>query len=173
MKRAMIVPTLGIVLAALLLTWRNDMPRVLTTIEIDRPVDEVFGFLTDLSNAPLWTVDLLEVRHAGPLAIGARGTDVRRMSGKQVEMPWEVTRLDPPNTVQFTYGPPFPAIATFTLEPTPAGSRLTCDTTLELQGVYRLLAPLVVWEARRVDARQFRNAKELLEKANIEARVAR
>jgi uncharacterized protein YndB with AHSA1/START domain len=139
------------------------MQRIVTTIEIHRPVDEVFDFLTDLDNAPLWAVNLVEVRHDGPLGPGARGTDVRTMGRKQAEMPWEITRYEPPNVVEFTYGKPFPATATFRFDATAHGTRMTCDTTLHLVGLYRLLKPAIAREARRTDAQQFQNAKELLE----------
>lgn len=163
MKRTIAIAALAILLLTAFLNWRTEMQRIVTTVEIDRPLEEVFGFLTDLNNAPLWTVDLIEVRHAGLLRAGTDGIDVRKMGGKQVEMPWTVTRYEPPRAVQFTYGDPFPLTATFRLEPTPAGTRLTCDTNLRLRGFYRLLAPLIAWEARRVDAQQFQKAKQLLE----------
>jgi uncharacterized protein YndB with AHSA1/START domain len=139
------------------------MRPITTTIEIHRPVDEVFSFLTDLDNAKLWTVDLVSVRAAGPLGAGVHGTDVRVMGRKQVEMPWQVTRYEPPHAIAFTYGDPFPATATFTCEATEGGTRLTCDTTLRLKGLHRWLGPLIAREARKTDAVQFRKAKTVLE----------
>jgi hypothetical protein len=70
---------------------------------------------------------------------------------------------DPPNAVEFTYGKPFPATATFSFAATPQGTRLTCDTSLQLVGLYRLLKPMIASEARQTDAQQFHNAKTLLE----------
>jgi uncharacterized protein YndB with AHSA1/START domain len=139
------------------------MQRILTTIEINRPVEEVFGFLTNLDNAPRWTVGLVEVRVDGRLRLGTRGTDVRTMGRKQVEMPWEVTRYEPPEVVEFTYGKPLPATATFTFERTAQGTRMTCDTTVRPTGLYRLISPLIAREGRKTDALQFRKAKKLME----------
>jgi uncharacterized protein YndB with AHSA1/START domain len=140
------------------------MSQITTAIEIDRPVEEVFAFITDLGNAHLWAVDLVEVRHNGPLARGSRGTDVRRIGRKEVELPWEVTRHDPPRVLDLIYGDPFPATAAFTFEPTSRGTRMSCDTTLRLRGIHRLMAPLAARQARKTDAEQFRRAKDMLER---------
>jgi hypothetical protein len=77
-----------------------------------------------------------------------------------------VTRYEPPRLVEFAYGDPFPATASFRFDPTPNGTRMTCETTLHLKGIYRLLAPVAIREARRTDAEQFQNAKALLEGAD-------
>lgn len=137
--------------------------HVVTTIDIDVPVEDVFAFMTDLDNAPLWSVGLVEVRHNGPLAEGATGTDVRVMGGKQVEMPWRITSFDRPSVVAMAYQKPFPMTAEFTFEPTGAGTRMTCTTTLRPTGAYRLLGPAIAREARKTDEEQFAKAKHLLE----------
>jgi hypothetical protein len=49
--------------------------------------------------------------------------------------------------------------ATFTFEPTPQGTRTSCDPILRLTGWQRLLAPLIAREARRTNARQFRRRR--------------
>lgn len=139
------------------------MTRVVTTIDIERTPEDVFAFLSDLDNAPLWTVDLIEVRHNGPLHLGARGVDVRLVNKKPTEMPWEVVGFDPPHILALSYSEPLPATATFTMETIPGGTRVTCDTTLTLKGAYRLMAPLIAKEARTTDEEQFRRAKAILE----------
>lgn len=139
------------------------MTRVVTTIDIERPVEDVFGFLTDLDNLPQWAVGLLEVRHDGHVRLGAKGVEVRMVGKKKTEMPWEVIRYEPPRVVAFAYSEPLPATATFTMEPIAGGTRLTCDTELELKGIYRLMAPMIVKEARQTDAKQFAKAKATLE----------
>lgn len=65
------------------------MPKVTTSVEINRPIDEVFGYMSNLDNLE-WTIGLIEVSHDGPLRAGARGADVRLMGGWEVTMPWTV-----------------------------------------------------------------------------------
>jgi uncharacterized protein YndB with AHSA1/START domain len=140
------------------------MKPIITSVEIDRPINDVFEYLSNLDNAPQWTTGLIEIRHDGDLRTGATGTDVRTMGRKQVEMPWTVTAFAPPCKMVFEYGPPFPVTAVFSLETMPAGgTRLTCRTQMRLLGLYRLLAPIVSREARKVDKVQFARAKDILE----------
>lgn len=140
------------------------MKPIVTSVEIDHPIDEVFTYLSDLDNAPEWSAGLVEVRHDGDLRPGATGTDVRTMGRKQVDMPWTVTLFDPPRHMVFTYGGPFPATAAFILEETQtSGTRLTCRTDMRLPGLYRLVGPLISREARKVDEIQFARAKAILE----------
>lgn len=42
------------------------MPKVTTSVEINRPIDEVFGYMSNLDNLE-WTLGLVEVSHDGPL----------------------------------------------------------------------------------------------------------
>lgn len=144
------------------------MNRVVTTIDIERPVEDVFGFLTDLDNLPQWAAGLLDVRHDGHLRLGAKGVDVRMVGKKKTEMPWEVIKYEPPRVVAFAYSEPLRATATFTMETIAGGTRLTCDTQLELKGIYRLTAPMITREARRTDATQFAKAKAILERRGVD-----
>jgi uncharacterized protein YndB with AHSA1/START domain len=137
--------------------------RVVSSIDIERPPSDVFGFLADLDNLPLWAVGLIEVRHDGRLRLGSTGVDVRMIGRRRTEMPWEVVELAPPHALAVSYREPLPALARFSIDPTATGTRLTCDTTFALKGAYRLMAPLIAKEARRTDAEQFRKVKKILE----------
>ncbi len=139
------------------------MKPIVTTTVINRPIDEVFDYLTDLDNAPSWSVDLVEVHYDGALREGATGVDVRRLGGKLVEMPWTVTAFARPRTVVLAYTRPLAATATFLLESAEGGTRLTCRTQLAPRGAWRLLAPVIAREARRTDATQFAHVKRILE----------
>jgi len=62
------------------------MIAVETTVEISRPVAEVFDFVADQTNAPRWQDGLHEVRRLteGPLGIGTEHEFVRRFAGRRV-----------------------------------------------------------------------------------------
>jgi hypothetical protein len=139
------------------------MGRVETSIEIARPQEAVFAYLTDLHNAKDWATELVDVTYDGELAEGTTGVDTRKLGRKEILMPWEVTTFDPPNRVVFEYGPPFPATAQFVFQPAGRGTRLTCATDLRPRGFWRLVAPVMVWEARKTDQVQFEKVKGILE----------
>ena len=48
------------------------MPPAERTIVIDKPVEEVFAFLTDPSNDHKWRTHLKEVSAEGPITVGTR-----------------------------------------------------------------------------------------------------
>jgi uncharacterized protein YndB with AHSA1/START domain len=66
------------------------------SVEIARPVDEVFAFLADPANLPRWQSGLHEVRKEGDASgVGARHVEIRSVLGKRLEQTLEVTALEP------------------------------------------------------------------------------
>ena len=65
------------------------------TIRIDRPVAEVFAFLSDLENIPKWNYYVLKVTKLsnGPIGIGTIYHQVRKTD----EQDLRITELDPNN----------------------------------------------------------------------------
>src|SRR4029450_5389634 len=59
------------------------MPPVVTTIEIDRPPEDVFAYATDLVRFGEWQKDVvrLELHGGGPLGGGSRFTTTRQLGG--------------------------------------------------------------------------------------------
>jgi carbon monoxide dehydrogenase subunit G len=142
---------------------RRIMPKVDTSIEIARPREEVFAYLTDLGNAKEWSTELVNVTYDGDLAQGTTGADIRRMGRKEIVMPWTITAFDPPNRVTFEYTAPFPVTADFSFRSTGAGTLVTCSMNLRPRGFWRLLGPLLAREGKKSDQAQFRKVKHILE----------
>ena len=63
------------------------------TIHIDRPVDEVFGFLSDFENIPKWNYYVLEVRQLSesPIGVGTTYHQVRRSD----EQDFQIIEFEP------------------------------------------------------------------------------
>lgn len=49
------------------------MIRLTNSIEIERPVEEVFAYVSDVTNDPAWHTDILDARRidSGPIGIGS------------------------------------------------------------------------------------------------------
>jgi uncharacterized protein YndB with AHSA1/START domain len=140
------------------------VPTVNTTLEIDRPIEEVFEFLSNVDNAPEWSLEIVEVSHDGPIELGATGRDVRIMGKKQVTMPWTVTEFERPFRVVFEYTEPFPITAAFLFDATDSQkTNVTCLTTMKPTGFWRLLSPMMAREGAKTDEAQFAKAKRILE----------
>jgi uncharacterized protein YndB with AHSA1/START domain len=144
------------------------MPPIVSHVDIARPPDEVYAYVTDPSRFPEWQHDVVRVRLQGdgPAGVGARFTTTRRIGRVEQTTTQEVTELDPPRrwAARGVDGP-FRPSAAITVEPLDGGgSRVTFALDFEGQGIGRLL-PLEV--IRRMAAkgapRSYRNLKERLE----------
>jgi uncharacterized protein YndB with AHSA1/START domain len=137
--------------------------KIETSLEIARPVAEVWDYMTDLHNAKDWSTEVVDTTYSGPIQLGATGRDTRRMGKREVEWDWKVTGYEPPRRLTLTYGPPMNAVADFTFEPVTQGTRVTCTTSLKPSGWMRFIAPMIAAEGRKADQQQFAKVKEILE----------
>ena len=83
------------------------MIEVEHTLEIARPADEVFGYLTDVARIPEWQASAEEATLEGELREGAKIREVRTFMGRRAVSTLEVTEYDPPNrfSLQVVDGP--------------------------------------------------------------------
>jgi uncharacterized protein YndB with AHSA1/START domain len=146
------------------------MPPIVSHIEIARPPDAVYAYVTDPSRFPEWQHDVVRVRVQGgrPPGVGSRFTTTRRIGRVEQTTTQEVMAADPPRSwAARGVDGPFRPSAEVTVEPLAggAGSRVTFALDFEGQGIGRLL-PLEV--IRRMAAkgapRSYRNLKERLER---------
>ena len=73
------------------------MIKVELSVVINRPVAEVFAFVTDPANSAKWQEGLVESRltSSGPMGVGAEITDVRKFLGRDMDSKLEVTEFVP------------------------------------------------------------------------------
>jgi uncharacterized protein YndB with AHSA1/START domain len=67
--------------------------RIEESVQINRPVEEVYEFVANPENLPKWTGTVIETRKdtPGPLLEGSTFTSVAKFLGRRVESPFEVT----------------------------------------------------------------------------------
>ena len=111
---------------------------------ISRPTAEVFAFLSDFENLPLWNYAIRDTRRtdSGSLGVGARYTQVRTIPRHSSEA-FEVTAFQPDRLIALrgTLGP-FGAESSYRLEDVDGSTLLTNSMRLEATGVRRLAAGL-------------------------------
>ena len=66
-------------------------------IDIDRPPEDVFAALTDIGRLPEWQSSVVSAELEGPLGVGARLRETRKMMGREGKLVSEVTEYDPPH----------------------------------------------------------------------------
>lgn len=138
------------------------MAPLVSTIEIERPPDEVFAFVTDPLRFAQWQRDVVSVR----MLDDARFATVRRIGGTERAMTQRITGNDPPRFWAATGvdGPIRPR-ATVTVEPIDGGTRSKVTFTLDFEGhgVGVPLVPMVRRIAQRGAPTSYRNLKRLLD----------
>jgi uncharacterized protein YndB with AHSA1/START domain len=142
------------------------MTTITETVLIQRPPEDVFQFVTDLTKTTLWQTTIDELRQVtpGPMAVGTQATDVRRFLGRRIESQWEVVEHDPPrrSAIRGISGP-IPFTGTYTLEPVEGATRFTSTVELDAHGFFKLAEPIFAGIARRELRSNLGHLKDLLE----------
>ncbi len=142
------------------------MIKVEQSIVINRPVEEVFAFVADQTNAPRWQSGLMEVRRttAGPPGIGTRHTFVRRFVGRRLEASNEYTAYEPNTMVAFkSISDPMDFAAGYPTTPTEGGTELSGWIEMQPKGFAGLTEPLIAASLRRDVQAALVTLKKLLE----------
>lgn len=134
-------------------------------VTISRPIEDVFGFLSDFENVPKWNYAIVETRKVsdGAVGVGTIYRQVRSVPSRSEEI-FEVTAFDAPRHLEIRgqLGP-FPSRLSYALETTPQGTRVTNFVELELRGPGRLLGRVAVPRVRDAVGANLRKLKQLLD----------
>lgn len=135
---------------------------------IDRPVEEVFAFVSDPANDPRWQSDILEVsKPPGPLAAGSRFEWIVKFMGKR-KTPVEVLELLPNERFQIRVlsGPPFGLLptVTYSLQPSNGRTRFTRRIEVQPSGMGRVMGPMIAKMIGRYSTSYLKTLKGLLER---------
>jgi uncharacterized protein YndB with AHSA1/START domain len=145
------------------------MAAIVNRVEIARPAEEVFAYVTDPTRFAEWQESVVSgyMDGGGETVVGAHCMTTRRIGGGERTVTSEVTEFSPP-TSWAVHGVDGPIRSTVkvTVEPTDdsARSRVTIDLDFEGHGIGKLLVPLVVRPQSRKEMQ--RNVQRL--KARLE-----
>ena len=145
------------------------MAPIVDSIEINRKPEDVFAYVDDLGKRAEWQDGIVSVQLEtdGPIRVGTRATDTRRMPGGTREITYEITAHDPPRTSSFrgVTGPVRPT-GTINVEPLAGGARskLTLELEIKGRGVGVLFALLARASARKEIPKSHQRLKEILER---------
>jgi uncharacterized protein YndB with AHSA1/START domain len=142
------------------------------SITIDRPVGEVFAYVTDVTNEPAWHTDVLEATKTseGPIGIGTTyKIRVKPQMGVSEGMQ-EVIRFEPDRmqVMRGDMGRMRPTITNL-FEPADGGTKFTRRIHIEASGLMGLLLPLMRPIVGRSNTGFVANLKQVLEERSPRA----
>jgi uncharacterized protein YndB with AHSA1/START domain len=142
--------------------------HVENTITIERPIEELFEYVSTPENDPTWVSASIRNQRTSPGRMRAGMTieeDVK-IFGRTSRDTWEVTEYEPPTVIAYraTSGLLSGSVVRVRCEPVEGGTRLTHAVDYEPRGIYyKTIAPLIPWASKRLIASMDRTLKDLLE----------
>lgn len=141
------------------------MPIFRHQVFIARPIEAVFAAVANVQTHPRWQAGLLRTTADDPgvAGVGARGAEVRRLFGREVRFPYEITHYEPSHVWGFRAleGPVRPA-AVLTFSTQNDGTHI--ESVLTIPGLLGFLAGRVLLAQQQ---RNYMRLKELLETGEL------
>lgn len=136
------------------------------TIFINKPVEEVFAFVTAEGNYKKIQSGVLEVIEHGPRnTVGSSFTEVRKFMGQEMRTTMEVTAFEPnAKWVGKVIKGPVPYEVTITYEASNGGTKYTTKVIGEPKGFFKLAEGVVASQLEKSLEEDGQRLKELLEK---------
>jgi len=140
------------------------MGRVVNTVRIDRPIAEVFAFVTDPTNSPKWDSVVFEASVAErPVRLGTAFHTKGKVLGRVIELDGRVTEFQPYARYTTRSDRPYPYTITWTFQSDDSGTKVVRAGNIETTGLLALLSPITRRIAWRTDQRSLERMKALLE----------
>ena len=139
------------------------------SIIIERPVEDVFAFLTDARNNALWQANagLKATRQEPeePVGVGTRITETWQCMGRKTEATREVTEYERNHkcTQRHLWGASPIKEGMLLCEPVAEGTRCTYTALVQAGGVFALAEPFLASTLKKAMATSLAEAKHVLE----------
>lgn len=136
------------------------------TVDINRPLEEVFEYVGNPNNITQWISAITAVKQegSGPIGIGTRVKQTARFLGKSFDTTLEVKAWEPNRkfTIKSVTGP-FPVEQTSTFSRHGDLTRLDVHLEGDTKGFFKLADSLVATMVRRQFTADYANLKDFME----------
>ncbi len=108
---------------------------------VDRPLEDVFNFLSNPLNVPKWQAMIASIEQVtpGPNAVGSKYNVHAEMLGRHIDGLMEITAYEPPTKFAFTnQAGPMQVNVIVTLKPVGTGAKITLNAQGNPGGVFKL-----------------------------------
>ena len=138
------------------------MAVIETITEIERPPEDVFDYIVDMTNELEWNpgVQSMEKLTPGPAGVGTKYLAKRKQSGL-IEV--ECVRAERGRHVTFVNGGPIEVTLNVELTPTRSGTRMRAHFDATPRGWFRLIVPVFLLVMKKQEKENLANLKRALE----------
>lgn len=141
------------------------MIQISNSIEIARPVLEVFNYVADVNNNPQW-MPVLGVQKTSEGTAG-KGTRFRQqffLMGAYYEMTGVITSFEPDKKISFEFDAPvFAWRGDYLFEPTATGTRVSAKGDIALNGPMKMMETMFTPKIRKLINDTAPQLKKILE----------
>lgn len=133
---------------------------------INRPIEEVFGFLANLENDLKWRREWVGARNTsdGSLGVGATFRLTGELLGRQIPTVYEVIEYEPNRIAAWkAVSGPLPLTFRRTFEGVEGGTRVNIRYEAEVRGFFKLVMSLLAGTVKRQHEGDLHKVKELME----------
>ena len=134
-------------------------------LKVNRPVEKVFAWLTNVANQGKFDKSSLEMKllTPGPWRAGSQFRELRDLGGRKTEVLSEVSELEPNRrfVIRSKTGPAWLGVWNF--EPEGTSTRLQWTGQLTMKGLSRLFEPLIGKQMRTQITQQFAQLPAIIE----------
>ena len=142
------------------------MTTTIVDIDIMRPHEEVFAFITNFENNPQWQNGMKSCKFTseGPVGVGTTYEQVASFLGRSIITTFEVVEFEPNRRIKFvSRQSTFPLRIVRAVEPIAGGTHVHAEIEGEPGGVFKLLGPLLDGMVSKSIQKDYAQLKQLLE----------
>ena len=139
-------------------------------ITIERPIEDVFAVLTDVTKTARWYPVRVEEWWVTPPPHGVGSVRRARvkMLGRVMENDAVVTEYDPPHRAALKgTSTSAPFVATLVFAPANGGTKVEIETIFDLSGIMRLIGPAFIRRYDRSWDEGLQNVKRMMEAGEL------
>jgi hypothetical protein len=147
------------------------MVKIEESVFVNRPVTEVWKFMSNVENGPKWDRGVLAARvtSEGALGIGSRIEIRRQFFGRQRVGRLQISEWEAAKTVEFKINVgQATATQRYTFDSFENGTKLTQTAELDFIGWWKLISPLLLRMLKRDGREDLANIKRILENMSLE-----
>lgn len=138
-----------------------------SSVAIERPAADVFGYIADFANNPKWQRGMQSATWTSdpPIAVGSTYDQVARFLGRDVVTSFVVTRYEPDRRITIeSVKSTFPIQVTRAVEERgPTACTVTAEVSGDPSGFFRIAGPIMGPVMRRSIRSDYARLKALLE----------